>query len=180
MNLKNKGRSAFRTREYAALLGKGGYGRLVLHRLKSKGELLSAKKGWLAFPGAIPEAVACEISNPCYVSFHSALFLHGLTTQTPRKVYVAVARRTRSYSLFGMEVVEVKVKKDRFNNFSRKDGVLLASPEKAVADCISAPRACPEAVVAEAAGRVDVEKVKSLLESNAALKRFRRVIRDAG
>ena len=126
-DLKRAGRSAFRIREFAALLGKRAYARLVLHRLNEKGELVLVMNGWWAFPESIPEAVACEISKPCYVSFHSALFLHGLTTQTPRSVQVAVARKTKpSYEVSGLKVKEFKIAKEQFNNFIAKDGILLA------------------------------------------------------
>ncbi|MEW6528791.1 MAG: hypothetical protein AB1391_02795 [Candidatus Micrarchaeota archaeon] len=178
-SLKKAGRCAFRTKEYAALLGKKEYARLVLHRLKEKGGITSVRNGWWAFSGSIPEAVACEISKPCYVSFHSALFLHGLTTQTPRVIQIAVTRRTRAYTLFGMVVKEFKMLKKSFNNFYAKEGVLLASPEKAFADCISLPRSCPEIVLFEALDKIDIEKVRSLLSTNAALKRFGRVIQNA-
>lgn len=178
--LRKSGRAAFRTREYAALLGKGAYARLVLHRLKAKGELALVRNGWWAFPDALAEAVACEISKPCYVSFHSALFLHGLTTQTPRGIQVAVARRTKPYEVFGLKVKEFKIAKSLFKGFSAKDGVLLASPEKAFADCILLPRTCPDFILSEVIKKIDMEKVKRLLSSKAAVKRMEGVLRNAG
>jgi len=174
--MKKANRAAFRTREYAAMLGRKGYARLVLHRLKTKGELVSVKNGWWAFPDSVPEAVACEISNPAYISFHSALYLHGMTTQTPRKIQIAVARKTRSYSVFRIPVKEYKVKRDQFSYFYRKEGILLATPEKAFADSLAIPRACPEIVLIEAAGKIDREKVRGMLISASAKKRFRRLI----
>jgi predicted transcriptional regulator of viral defense system len=175
--LKKAGRAAFRTREYAALLDKKGYARLVLHRLKKNGEIVLIKNGWWTFPDAMPEAVACEISAPCYISFHSALFLHGLTTQTPMRIQVAVARKTKRYSVLGMEVKEYKVKS--IGDFSRKDGILLASPERAFADCLTLPRTSPDIVLIEAVRKIDVEKAKKLVSSAAAQKRLRRAIRHA-
>jgi predicted transcriptional regulator of viral defense system len=177
LKFRRSGRSAFRTREYAALLGKPGYARLVLHRLKQRGEIVPASRGWWAFPDALPEAVACGVSQPCYVSFHSALFLHGLTVQTPRLVQLAVARNAKRYELNGLEVREYRVKKDRFNNFYRKDNILLASPEKAVADCLSAPRACPEMILSEVVGKVDTSMVKKLLGTKAAKMRLGKVMK---
>ena len=43
--MKKTGKAAFRTREYAALLGKKVYARLVLHRLKEKREIISINEG---------------------------------------------------------------------------------------------------------------------------------------
>jgi len=175
--LKKSGRAAFRTREYAAMLGKEGYARLALHRLKNQGRITSVKNGWWAFPDALPEAVACEVSRPAYVSFHSALFLHGMTTQTPAKIQVAVARRTRTYPVFGLAVKEYKVGKDQFCGFLRKDGLLLATPEKAVADSLMAPRACPEIVLQEALEKTDAGKIRGMLATAAAEKRLTRLMK---
>ncbi|MFH1224650.1 MAG: hypothetical protein V1676_02495 [Candidatus Diapherotrites archaeon] len=177
--MKKAGRAAFRTREYAAMLGKKGYARLALHRLNVRGEIVPVKNGWWAFPDAIPEAAACEISKPCYVSFHSALFLHGLTTQAPRNIQLAVTRKTKKYRIFGMEAKEYKIKKGQFAGFLRKDGILLAQPEKAFADSIMLPRTCPDIVLTEAAKKIDIAQAKGFLEGAAAEKRLRRVLKHA-
>ncbi|MFH1221677.1 MAG: hypothetical protein V1492_01185 [Candidatus Micrarchaeota archaeon] len=175
-SLRKSDRAAFRTREYAGLLGKRSYARLVLHRLKKKGEIMRVRNGWWAFSDSIPEAIACEISAPAYVSFHSALFLHGLTTQTPRNVQLAVTRNARKYRISGIEVREYKIGKMQFGDFYRKDSVLLANPEKAFADCLELPRSCPDIILQEAAGSVNLGKVKTFLVSKAALKRLQKVM----
>jgi len=178
--MKNAGRAAFRTREYAALLGKKAYAALVLHRLCKKGELSLVRRGWWAFPNAMPEAIASEISKPCYVSFHSAIALHGLTAQAAREVQVAVARNAKKYGVLGTPVREYRVKAGAFNGFSAKEGMLLASPEKAFADCLSVPRACPQAILVEASKGIDLARAKKMLASKAALKRMERVVKIAG
>lgn len=172
---RKSGRSAFWTREYAALLGKPSYARLNLHRLKARNELVSVRNGWWAFPDALPEAVACEISKPCYLSFHSALYLHNLTTQIPRLIQLAVVRYGRSYRVFGNLVKEYKINRGAFNNFSSKGGLLLASPEKAFADCLNLPRSCPEIVLREVLPEVNRTKVKDFILP-AAKKRFERLL----
>lgn len=179
LSMKKAGRAAFRTREYAALKSSGAYARLVLSRLKKRGGIEPVKNGWWAFPDSMPEAVACEVSRPCYLSFHSALYLHGLTTQIPGKIQLAVARKPRKYSVAGTPVAEYKVLAKNFSGFSRKDGILLAWPEKAFADCLSLPRTCPPVVLREAIGKIDAAKVRVLL-SAAAKARLKRVISYAG
>ncbi len=178
--MKKAGRSTFRTREYAALLGKGSYARLVLHRLNKKGEILPVKNGWWAFPDALAESVACAISSPSYVSFHSALSLHNVTTQIPRFIQLAVARNARQYRVFGTIVKEYRVKMGQFNNFSRKDGLFLATPEKAFADCLVVPRSCPNIVLSEAIGSISTWAVKRLLFTQAARSRLMKVMENAG
>ena len=172
------GRQAFSSKEFAALLGKKNYARQVLHRLKAQNKIVQAKRGWWAMPNSMPEAAASEISKPAYVSFHNALNLHGLTTQSSFAVQLAVNKNAREYAIFGTRVREYKVKKEFFNNFFSKDGVLLASAEKAFADCLNLPRACPDSVLLEALRGVDAEKVKPLCSKNG-LKRLKRIIREA-
>ena len=174
---RKAGRSAFRSREYAALAGRKGYARLALHRLKNKGELVLVKRGWWAFADALPDAIACEISAPAYLSFHSALYAHGLTTQIPRFVQLAVARNSKKYSVSNTDVKEYKV--SRFTGFEKRDGVLLASAEKAFADCINVPRACSEIVLKEALPSIDTEQVRKAC-SGRALARLKKVIKNAG
>jgi predicted transcriptional regulator of viral defense system len=166
---KKSGRSAFSTREYSALLGKGAYARLSLSRHRRRGEISRIKNGWWAFSGATPEAAACEASKPCYVSFMSALALHGLTTQIPRMVQLAVARTPRKYEIFGVPAVEYRVK--GLSGFGRRDGILLATPEQALADCLEHPRACPAIVVSEAAGKINAWEIRARL-SPAAKRRL--------
>ncbi len=157
------GRAAFSTGEYSALLGRRGYARVALHRLKKRGKIENAKRGWWAFANSTPEEVACTISAPAYLSFHSALHMHGLTTQIPRTIQVAVARNAKKYEISGNHVAEYKIRPEHFNNYEAKDGVLLATPEKALADCLNVPRACTKTVLLEAAEQVDLKKAEWFL-----------------
>ncbi len=174
--IKKSGRAAFRTREYASLLGKKAYARLVLHRLKSRNEILPIKNGWWAFPDAMPEAVASDMSKPCYISFHSALYLHGLTTQSPKYIQIAVLRNAKKYNILGIEAKEYKVK--QFDSFYLKDGILLATAEKAFADCLLVPRACPDIILIEALGKIDLSKVRAMM-TLMAKRRLTRVMKHA-
>lgn len=176
---KGSGRAAFRGREYAALAGNKAYARVELYRLHKKGQIVPVKNGWWAFPDALPEAIACEMSAPCYLSFHSALNFHGLTTQSPREIQVAVARNSQKYFVHGTLVREYRVKKNQFNHFAKTDGLIVAAPEKALADAISLPKTCPQAVITEALKTVETEKIRPLLYSDAAKKRLRRLERHA-
>lgn len=177
--IKKAGKTAFRTKEYAALLNKSKYARLVLHRLKEKGELVRIKNGWWAFANSAPEAIAVEVSKPAYLSFHSALFLHGLTTQIPSKIQLAVSRKVKNYSFDSYSVKEFKIKKNEFTAFFRKGALLIASAEKALADAISYPRSCPEVVLIESLKKIDLTKINEFLHTKAAKKRLKRLIRYA-
>ncbi len=176
--LRKGNRAAFRSRELAALLGNKNYTKIVLHRLKERGEVKMVKRGWWAFPDAMPQEIACQISRPSYVSFFSALNMHGLTTQIPGIVQLAVCRNAKSYEIKGEKVKEYKVKKRDFNNFVLNDGILLATPEKAFADCLNVPKTASKSILVEAIENIDLEKVKPLL-SPSGLKRLKKLIKHA-
>jgi len=166
---------AFRTREFSAALGKSaGYARLVLHRLKKRGELENLKRGWWAQPNALPEEVAAIISYPCYVSFQSALYGHGLTTQLPLKVQIVVSRKARKYAVFSTRVQEYRVPKQAFNGYDVRKGLPLATPEKAFADCLRLPRSCPAIILVEALPKLGEEKIRGYC-SKRMLERLEKV-----
>lgn len=147
----SKMKPVFRAREFiAALGGKAAYAYVALNRLKRAKRIESIRNGWWAKAKATPEEIASAVSYPCYLSFHSALHAHGLTTQIPRFVQLAVCRKARKYGFEGGEAREYRVKKEEFGGFEIKEGIPIATPEKAFADCLRLPRACPQAVLAEA------------------------------
>ena len=160
-DMLSKMKPVFRAREFiAALGGKANYAYVALHRLKRAKKLESVRNGWWAKAGATPEEIASAVSYPCYLSFHSALHAHGLTTQIPRFVQLAVCRKARKYAFAGNEAREYRIKKEEFGGFEIKEGSPIASPEKAFLDCLRFPRACPNAILAEAAEKIDIWEVK--------------------
>ncbi|MFH1247064.1 MAG: hypothetical protein V1644_01665 [Candidatus Micrarchaeota archaeon] len=162
-SLRKGNRAAFRSKEIAALLGNKNYAKVALHRLKVRGEIRMVKRGWWAFADAMYAQIACEVSYPCYLSFCTALNMHGATTQIPRIIQVAVCRNASRYRVFDTQVQEYKVSKPQFVGFSRQDGLLIASKEKAFADCLNIPRASPKSVLIESITNVDLDKVKLFL-----------------
>ncbi|MCX6772890.1 MAG: hypothetical protein NTV88_03930 [Candidatus Micrarchaeota archaeon] len=171
----NKMKPVFRAREFiAALGGKAAYAYVALHRLKRAKKIGSVRNGWWAKKGATLEEIACAVSYPCYLSFHSALHAHGLTTQIPRCVQLAVCRKARKYSFAGGEAREYRMKKEEFREFEIKEGIPIANAEKAFADCLRLPRACPNAILAEAMNEMNIWKVKKMCNKRM-LKRLKEV-----
>ncbi len=170
-----KMKPVFQAKEFiAALGGKREYAYVVLNRLKKKGKIKNVKRWWWAKSGAAPEEIAAAISYPCYLSFHSALHAHGLTTQFPRAVQLAVCRKARKYVFAGGEAREYGFEKNEFGGFEIREGIPIATPEKAFADCLRFPRACPQVVLAEALEKVNVWEVKKLCNKRM-LKRLKEV-----
>ncbi len=170
---------AFKTKEFATRLNASpGYGRLALHRLKKSGKLVPIRRGWWAKPDTLPIEAAAILSYPCYVSFHSALSIHGLTTQIPRLVQIAVCRQAKRYEIGSEQVQEYKIPREDFRDFSTRGDLPLASPEKAFADCLLLPRACPSVILQEVASQIDLWKVKAYCTPRMT-GRLKKVLSDA-
>ncbi len=175
----SKLRPVFRAREFIALLGgKAAYAYVALNRLKRARKIESIRNGWWAKTGATPEEIASAVSYPCYVSFHSALYMHGATTQIPRFVQLAVCRKAKKYRFAAGEAREYRIKKEEFGGFEVKNGMPMANLEKAFADCLRIPRACPGAILAEALDRVNVWEIKKMCNKRM-LKRLAEVENNA-
>jgi predicted transcriptional regulator of viral defense system len=80
----------------------------------------------LADRPADPRLLAGEITrpHPAYVSFASALAAYGVIDQIPREISLASTGRPK------------RVKTDLFGGYDLKDGVAIATPEKALFDFV--------------------------------------------
>lgn len=163
----------------AAQQSTDNYSWQTLNRLKGRGEIINIRRGWWAKRDAMPEQAACMISYPCYISFHSALYLHGLTTQMPNIIQLAVRTSRRDYECMGMRVKHYRLPATMFNGFHAKDHMMIARPYKAFADCLKISRACPEVVLKEALEGVDESLIKGACDKNM-LMRLKRVRRHVG
>jgi predicted transcriptional regulator of viral defense system len=145
--------------------------RKAVERLKEAGHLHPLQAGRFAFTEApastaklmdldpVAGAILGRLGMPYYLSWHSALWHHGLVDQQSRRLLVAVPRRKRHASI-GMHVVQfVYVSDDdKFFGGERDDGfewpVVIARPEKAIIDSLDRPGlAAPVPIVADALRR---------------------------
>jgi predicted transcriptional regulator of viral defense system len=111
----------------------------TLKRLAAEGLLGKVRHGlWSVFPGLdpllLPEYLTAPL--PSYVSFQSALYLHGLVSQVPQVVYVASLGQTRrvrtSVGIFSIH----RLAPTFFGGYETRpdSGVRLATAEKALLD----------------------------------------------
>lgn len=165
----------FSTGEFALSLSKSqAYTWLVLNRLKNGNRIVHLKRGWWSKPNVMPEVAATSLSYPAYLSFHSALYVHGLTTQIPKCIQLAVSRKAKRYSVLGVYVKEYRIPSSLFHGFSVKDDLLLATPEKAFLDCLYLPRSCPDFILVEVLPKLNEKKIVELC-NKAMKKRFVKV-----
>jgi predicted transcriptional regulator of viral defense system len=83
-----------------------------------------------------PETVASQIYIPNYLSFESALSKHGVLNLIPYIVTFATTRKTRKYTIQKKEVEFRQIAPQLFFGYEMKNGMNIASPEKAFLDQI--------------------------------------------
>jgi predicted transcriptional regulator of viral defense system len=131
--------------------------RKAIERLSSSGHLHVLQAGRFAFtekpaPSArlmdldpVVEAILRRLKVPHYLSWHSALWRHGLVDQQSRRVYAAVNRRKRQAKVGAGVVQFVFISdKDKFFGGELETGyewpVNVARAEKAIIDSLDRPR----------------------------------------
>lgn len=118
--------------------------RTKVGREVKKGVLIPLKRGiYTDDPNAEPYVFANEICSPSYVSFETALQLHGLTTKKSSKIYSATKRKSHlnhfvnKFGKYYYQDVPVDVySKSNVYLESGSYAVLAASKEKAICDCL--------------------------------------------
>jgi predicted transcriptional regulator of viral defense system len=88
----------FHPNDAAALWGiRRDHASQLLGRLEESGHIVRLARGRYALPNLAPFALPRALSSPSpsYVSFHSALYHHGLVEQVPSVIYAANLAPTR-------------------------------------------------------------------------------------
>ncbi len=82
------------------------------------------------------ENVAAQLYIPNYLSFESALSRYGILNLIPYTITFATTRKTRKYTIQEKEIEFRKISSELFFGFEIKNGIYIASPEKAFLDQI--------------------------------------------
>jgi predicted transcriptional regulator of viral defense system len=112
----------------------------TLKRLARAGLLLELARGLFSIrrdvnPLLVPEYLTAPL--PAYVSFQTALYLHGMIEQIPHVIYVASLARTRVVEISRGTYSIHRLGPEFFGGYDVTDsGVHLASPEKALLDVL--------------------------------------------
>lgn len=110
-----------------------------------------------------PFIVSTQLIYPSYISFFTALFLHGKTTQTINEIFVATSKRRKDLESFSMKIKFVKLNPEFMFGFKKveKGGsfIFLAELEKVILDSLYLPRYCPISEVYRALKDVNVERL---------------------
>ena len=167
--LREIGAQAVTTREAAAALRVStSSASRALRTLSERGLARRIRHGlWSLDRTSDPRLLASEITrpHPAYVSFASALAAHGVIDQIPREIALAsTARAKRVKTTQGIFVVH-RVPPALFGGYDLKDGVAIATPEKALFDFVYVSQASgrtrqrlPELDLPESFSRREVER----------------------
>ncbi|MDO9536766.1 MAG: hypothetical protein Q7J68_00415 [Thermoplasmata archaeon] len=179
--LAASGLAVFTTRDLARLLGiSSGAASVYTHRLKEMEMIYPVEKGRFS----ITEdsfIVATQVSNPSYLSFSSAFYLHGRLDQVVDSLLVVAARKKRELNFMNTRINFIKFPPDKLFGYRKhKKGdsfVMLADLEKAAVDSLYRPRYASFSTVFEAlSGGFDA----SLFEEYVIKMGSEAVIRRAG
>ncbi len=153
LSLREQNREIVRTADIIAILESEPAARKVIRNLLRKGWLSRLVGGRYMFlpPEHGPEnlgennvlALASAVVDPSYVGWWAAASFHGLTTQKPMSITVAVLRQVPARTIEGADIRFVTVAKRKFFGIARYDvygrQVALSTPAKTVVDCADRP-----------------------------------------
>jgi len=80
------------------------------------------------------ETLAAQLYLPNYLSFESALAGYGILNLVPYTITFATPRKTKKFLLRKQQVEFRQITRDLFFGFEMKNGIYIASPEKAFLD----------------------------------------------
>jgi len=133
-------RPVVRTSEAAARLRLPKYAATkILKQLADDGVVVLLRRGLWALtrqvdPYTLPEYLTAPY--PSYISTWTALYQHGMIDQVPRSIYVAsLDRARRLHTPVGLYVIQ-HVGPAVFGGFRSRNGVRMATPEKALFDAV--------------------------------------------
>ncbi len=156
LTLSEQGRHTLTAAEAIELLGSKGSARNVIQGLVQKGWLTRLVGGRYLFlpPERGPEnlgennalALASAVVEPSYVGWWAAAAFHGLTTQKPSTIAVAVLRQRPTREIEGTTIRFVKVTRRKFFGFQDFEvfgrTVQLSTADKTIVDCVDRPDLC--------------------------------------
>ena len=179
--LKNTRRCVFTPDDLCRLTGltKGDV-YVYINRMLRRGLLFRVEKGKVAICKD-PFIISSQLVFPAYISFITALYLHGKIQQTINNIFVATSRKRKPLIIFDVEVSFATLKPNLMFGYRKvKKGesysyISLATPEKAVVDTLYLPRYTRIAYIPPLLKDVDVERLTqyaTMMGSEAVIRRL--------
>lgn len=175
------GISVFRTGDMARLLGMSkGSASVYIHRMKRMGLIHGVERGKFTITED-PFIVASQIIVPSYISFSTALYLHGRLDQVIDTIEMVTSRKREALLFSQMRIKFRRFPAGRVFGYRKhakgNSFIMLGDLEKVAMDCLYKPRFVPISALHEALVQgFD----KTLLERYALLMKSEAVVRRAG
>ena len=165
--LRKSRKAIFSPNDITKITGQSGSGVYVLiNRLHNKGLITKPLKGVISL-SQDPFVISSQLYPPSYISFITALYLHGKIQQVIDRIFIVSARKRRQIKVFGMDVQFVTLKRAMIFGYKkeRKENsyVVVADVEKAIIDCLYLPRYCRLADIIDILEEGDVD-IRRLIE----------------
>lgn len=108
----------------------------ILWRYKKRKLLANPKRGFYYFLEFPPRSyeLANVLYSPSYISFETVLSEHGIIPEVVYPVISATTKLTRTFEFQERVFKYLKIKKQAFAGYSKKENYFIANPEKALAD----------------------------------------------
>ncbi len=117
----------------------------TLHALTRKNILTIVSRGHYAPTDSLAEhalSIATSVIQPSYISFWTALSLHGFTDQQVNEVQVVSTKQHADLTFNAHRVTVTTYKPRRFYGYSRREDYVIAEPEKTLVDALYQPQKC--------------------------------------
>lgn len=162
--VRNLQKTIFSIEDASRLMDKPiNYTKVYLHRLNSQGYIVRVEKNKYTLSQDAFE-VGSNLVFPAYISFLSAHYLHGLTTQIPVLVQIICSKPKKPISFQSMNIKFITFQKKKIFGYSkqkfREKYIFLASKEKAIVDSLYLPKQCPISETFEALQEKEIELPK--------------------
>lgn len=82
------------------------------------------------------EEIAQKLYYPSYISFQSALFIHGIVNQGPNQIFLATTKRKKTLNILGNKAQFNHIKNNLYFGYKLEKNIFLAEPEKAICDML--------------------------------------------
>jgi len=144
--LRKSRKAVFTPDDIAKITGLSGSEVYVLiSRLYKRSMIFKPMKGFISL-SQDPFIVSSQLYPPAYISFITALYLHGKIQQVIDRIFIVSPGKRKQIAVFGMNVHFVTLKRAMMFGYKkvRKENsyVVLADVEKAIIDCLYLPRYC--------------------------------------
>ena len=145
--LRKSRKAVFTPKDIAKITGLNGSKVYVLiSRLYKRGMIFKPMKGFISL-SQDPFIISSQLYPPSYISFITALYLHGKIQQVIDRIFIVTPKKRKQIAaIFEMDVHFVTLKRAMMFGYKkvRKESsyVVLADVEKAIIDCLYLPRYC--------------------------------------